>query len=344
MAQYPGITLTNAGINMIAESQASKTALIFTNLKMGDGNLSDGEDIKKLLALKNPLLTLTPNLFKNKGNGLVTLRFAVSNENLETGFFAREIGVYAKIGDDGTEQLYAYTNAGNLTDYMPDKNTPIDEQIIDIDIITGNASEVKIYLDGKIMYITKPDFDEHINDKLAHKAAFGEHNNDSSAHKDIRQLINDTIKNIDLSPYAKLLSPEFSGIPTAPTAPKNVDNTQIATTAFVKSLITDIPVPAADGIIAQSLDTWGWIKFANRFTIQWGQSSHPASGDATTFTYPLSMTTVLSASLQRYSTSALAEHNPVLLSLGTSSLTWINKGINGNNAATTSLIIVIGVV
>ncbi|WP_196603086.1 hypothetical protein [Pectinatus frisingensis] len=286
MAQYPGITLTNAGINMIAESQASKTALIFTNLKMGDGNLGDGEDIKKLLALKNPLLTLAPNLFKNKGNGLVTLRFAVSNENLETGFFAREIGVYAKIGDDGTEQLYAYTNAGNLTDYMPDKNTPIDEQIIDIDIITGNASEVKIYLDGKIMYITKPDFDEHINDKLAHKAAFGEHNNDSSAHKDIRQLINDTIKNIDLSPYAKLLSPEFSGIPTAPTADMGVNTNQIATMAAIVSALkdytktTELPNVSGLGIVTQSLAASGYIKFANGFIMQWFQYGN--TGNTTT--------------------------------------------------------------
>lgn len=189
MAQYPGITLTNAGINMIAESQASGTALIFTNLKMGDGKLSDGEDIKALTAVKNPLLTALVSSYINQGDGQIKARYVVSNSGLTTGFFAREIGIYAKLGTNGAEQLYAYTNAGNLSDYIPDKSTPVDEQIIDIYIVVSNASGVTVVTDSSIVYMTKKDLDEHKAAADSHAPAFAAHNADTGAHADIRAAL-----------------------------------------------------------------------------------------------------------------------------------------------------------
>lgn len=44
---------------------------------------------------------------------------------------------------------------------------------------------------------------------------------------------------IDLSGYAPLASPAFSGTPTAPTATKGTDSTQIATTAYVQAELAD---------------------------------------------------------------------------------------------------------
>lgn len=181
MAQYPGITLTNAGLNMIAESQASGTALIFTDLKIGDGELADGEDIKALTSVKNPMLTAPIQSYKNQGDGQVKVRFVVSNASLSIGFFARELGIYAKLGDNGAEQLYAYTNAGNLADYISDKSTPIDEQIIDIYIVVANASGVTVVTDTSV-YMTKLDIQEH--------------NTASDAHADIRKAIENSGLNI----------------------------------------------------------------------------------------------------------------------------------------------------
>ena len=50
---------------------------------------------------------------------------------------------------------------------------------------------------------------------------------------------------VDLSGYAPLASPAFSGTPTAPTATKGTDSTQIATTAFVQAELADF-VKTAD--------------------------------------------------------------------------------------------------
>ncbi len=183
MAQYPKITLTNSGLNMIAESQGG-TELIFTKMIMGDGELASGEDIKVLTGVKNAMLTVPLQGFLNQGEGQVRLRFAISNETLNTGFFAREIGVYAKLGESGAEQLYAYTNAGNKTDYMPDKSVPLDSQILDLYIIVGNATGVSAVLDGNASYATKLDLTEH--------------NTAPDAHEDIRTAIAEATKKAGL--------------------------------------------------------------------------------------------------------------------------------------------------
>lgn len=57
---------------------------------------------------------------------------------------------------------------------------------------------------------------------------------------------------IDLSGYALLASPAFTGTPTAPTAAPGTDTTQLATTAFVKAAIDAIA-----GIVKTSSGTIG---------------------------------------------------------------------------------------
>ncbi|WP_196606488.1 phage tail protein [Pectinatus frisingensis] len=279
MAKYANVLMTNDGYNLFAQSQGAGQ-LIFTGMKIGDGTLNTSEDIKTLTALKNPLLTANINGIDTSVSGQVTLTAIINNRAVETGFFARELGIYAKIGEDGTEKLYAYTNAGNYADYMPDKNTPVDENKIEITLIIGNASNVIAVINDSIIYSTKEDTDKNI------VVAVAAHNNDGSAHKDIRQLINDTIKNIDLSPYAKLLSPEFSGIPTAPTADMGVNTNQIATMAAIVSALkdytktTELPNVSGLGIVTQSLAASGYIKFANGFIMQWFQYGN--TGNTTT--------------------------------------------------------------
>ena len=71
----------------------------------------------------------------------------------------------------------------------------------------------------------------------------------------------------DLTPYAKLASPAFTGKPTAPTAAKTANDTQIATTAFVHALAGAVN---NGGIVAQSLGPNGFVKFANGLILQWG--------------------------------------------------------------------------
>lgn len=56
---------------------------------------------------------------------------------------------------------------------------------------------------------------------------------------DFTDALKTKLDGIDLTLYAPLLNPVFTGTPEAPTAAKGTDTTQIATTAFVISEIND---------------------------------------------------------------------------------------------------------
>lgn len=186
MAKYQNIVLTNAGLDMIAESQGG-TALIFTAIKLGDGNLADNDNIKMFTAMKNPLLSVNISTVKVESIGQISLTATVNNSTVDTGFFARELGVFAKVGTTGTERLYAYTNAGNYADYMPDKTALIDENMIKITLITANASNVTAVINSSIVFTTIKEVEKEIN----------QHNTDENAHTDIRAAINAAVNKLD---------------------------------------------------------------------------------------------------------------------------------------------------
>ena len=113
--------------------------------------------------------------------------------------------------------------------------------------------------------------------KLAPKPAMAtqteaEAGTDNTKHMTALRVKQSILKNApkqDLSPYAKLASPAFTGTPTAPTVAKTTNNTQLATTAFVHSLVGAVN---NGGIVAQSLGPNGYVKFANGLILQWGES------------------------------------------------------------------------
>ena len=170
MALYPGLMLTEAGIQMIAESQLNETKLIITKAKIGDGDLPVGHDISKMTDILSPKLEAPFSSFKNLGNGQIDIKFAVSNAELEAGFFAKEIGIFASL-EDGTETLYAYTNAGNKTDWIADKTKPIDSQIIECQLVIGNAPNVVINITDKA-YALAEDLAKHEESAESHKDLF----------------------------------------------------------------------------------------------------------------------------------------------------------------------------
>lgn len=57
--------------------------------------------------------------------------------------------------------------------------------------------------------------------------------------EDFTTALRDKLTGIDLDPYATLNSPAFIGTPTTPTAVAGTNNTQIASTAFVVTAITN---------------------------------------------------------------------------------------------------------
>lgn len=82
---------------------------------------------------------------------------------------------------------------------------------------------------------------------------------------EIYHLYCDSVNVIDfLSFVARLVSPAFTGIPTAPTPASETNTTQLATTAF------------AYGTVSKSAN--GYVKFPNGTIVQWGRVLVPVGG------------------------------------------------------------------
>lgn len=273
MAQFPLLKLTRTGQEMMGMSQGGGR-LTFVRVELGDGELKEGDSIETLTALKHGVMQLPLQGYQSEGNGKARLRFIVDNSALAAGFINREIGVFAKI-ENGEEQLYAYTNAGNYADWIPSKETPIDGDIIDLHIVIGNAPNVVI---------------ETSNGVYAMRADLEEHNKAANAHADIRRTLDDK---------APIASPALTGTPTVPTASKGTSTDQIASTAFVAQAVAALNgLDSMDklakeiegklgkqGIVAGNLAQNGWVKFANGLIVQWGTSVTAKIG---TVTFPVS--------------------------------------------------------
>ena len=141
MAKYPAVITTMAGTNTIAEANASKQALIFTKIVIGAGDMP--ASIPSATALTDKRLELAITKSEKTGDGQFMVQGLLSNKNLEAGFYAREIGLMAKAGENGQEVLFSYTNGGNYVDYIPDKNTPMDSYTFTITTVIGNAEKVQ---------------------------------------------------------------------------------------------------------------------------------------------------------------------------------------------------------
>lgn len=168
MSDYGRIVTTNQGKNMVTESIRTHSAIIFTKISLGDG-LLNGETIETMTGLKHRLMDGNVPKINHLGNGEIEAVSTVSNSGLTAGFFARELGLFAKLGEEGEEQLFAYTNAGSNASYIP-PNTSVDEKMLGIQLGVGDAVVQVNYQSH--LYITY----EQLEDGIAH------HNKDEHAH------------------------------------------------------------------------------------------------------------------------------------------------------------------
>lgn len=142
MAEFPKLTLTEKAVDMISKSQIGGIDLVITKVKLGDGILPTSPNIPAMSDILASHMTAPITSYTADGKGQITVRFVVGNENLEAGFFCREIGIFAKLANESSDHLYAYTNASNKCDWIPDKRTPLEKQIIDAIFVVGNAQNV----------------------------------------------------------------------------------------------------------------------------------------------------------------------------------------------------------
>ena len=187
MAKYPDLITTKKGLDLNSAANAAQKAVIFTKVTVGDGDVPSDTSVMDLTAVVSPKMNLDITNKENKGNGQFTIRATLGNDTLEQGFYAKEIGVYAKLDGD-KEVLYAYTNGGNYVDYIPDKSSPIDAQVFNIEVIIGNLQQATIVIEDET-HITEKDLQDHNTSDSAHENRFG-------LFEKIADLGNDIIKKL----------------------------------------------------------------------------------------------------------------------------------------------------
>ena len=166
---YPNTRLTNYGRELIARSQATGKKLQYIKLVTGDGQL-DNQNIDTMLSVIAPKLEcpFTSN-GEFVGDGQFRVEFAVGNSSVDSGFFARELGVYANLEgeSDSAAKLIAYSNGGNYASYIPSKETPINSKVFSLDVVIGDSTNVTVKkIDAA--YLTRGALDTHNRDTSAH--------------------------------------------------------------------------------------------------------------------------------------------------------------------------------
>lgn len=146
--------LTQSGQDLLAKVQTG-TPLNITRIGVGDGVTTNYMEAIRMNSLKNEIKSFQPrkNVVKRdengKSNGESTLNVVIDNNDITSGFYMREIGVFAQDPDVG-EILYYVMNDSEYPIYIRPANEQKYELDLDIITVIGNAIEVKIVVNNTV--------------------------------------------------------------------------------------------------------------------------------------------------------------------------------------------------
>lgn len=161
MSAFGGLILTNKGRNLQAKAQLG-TALHFTRIALGDYDIG-GESILDLSSLKHEVKSLPIVKLKLLSVGKAVVGAVFSNEDMKSGFYWREIGIFANDPENG-EILYCYGNAGTNAEYIPaGGGADIIEKSIDVTAIVGNTTNVTATIDQSLIFASQKDIENKVD-------------------------------------------------------------------------------------------------------------------------------------------------------------------------------------
>ncbi|WJH28459.1 tail fiber protein [Paenibacillus sp. CC-CFT742] len=150
--------LTNKGRQLQAKAQTG-VQLLYTRMAVGSGTLS-GQSLAAMTALITPVKNLEiTRLYRPTGATRAIMGATLSNADVTTGFYLREIGIYANDPDEG-EILYMYANAGTTADYIAPSGDGIIKKLLNMNVIVGSATNVTANIDESLIYVTRDEFEE----------------------------------------------------------------------------------------------------------------------------------------------------------------------------------------
>ncbi|MFC7559898.1 tail fiber protein [Paenibacillus farraposensis] len=153
---FDGIEITNRGRNLLAKAEAGLTKITYTKFSVGDGKLS-GQLQTALKALINEKVSFPVSRLKIQSENVVVPGFEFSNQGITSGFFFREVGMWATDPDLG-EILYAYANSGDGAEYIDAQNaSAVLKKLFNLELTVSNTAQVTVVVDDSIIYATPQD-------------------------------------------------------------------------------------------------------------------------------------------------------------------------------------------
>nr|WP_145402950.1 phage tail protein [Paenibacillus xylanexedens] len=150
--------LTNKGRQLQAKAQTG-VELNYTRMAVGSGTLS-GQALAAMTTLITPVKSLPIIRLKHPpGATRALIGATLTNAEVQTGFYFREIGIYATDPDDG-EILYMYANAGSTADYIAPIGDGVIEKDVNMNVIVGSASNVTAIINESLVYVTHDELEE----------------------------------------------------------------------------------------------------------------------------------------------------------------------------------------
>ncbi|MCA6999169.1 phage tail-collar fiber domain-containing protein [Dickeya solani] len=207
--------LTNTGAAKLANATALGSHLAITQMAVGDGGGS----------LPTPTPAQTKLVNEKRRAALNALSIDPQNTNQimaeqvipenEGGWWIREIGLYDSDGD-----LIAVANCAET--YKPQLQEGSGRvQTVRMILIVSTTEAITLKIDPAVVLATR----QYVDDSAIKVKAYAD------------TQLNAHVAAANPHPqYAPLNSPALTGAPTAPTAEKSVNSTQLATTAFVKNV------------------------------------------------------------------------------------------------------------
>lgn len=192
-------SLTKNGAALITRA-VNGEKFVFTRMEYGNSipaefNASQtSEEIKSILSERTSLVSKKADIGMysiSTKNNCTTLTGKIISSSLTEDFFAKELGVFGKIGEEA-EVLVAYFIATESPDPINQAALVGQEHKIIVDVATGNAADITIEYSPEI-YATKEDFDALVASNAEEHAAL------EQAIADLSASVDGEIGNIDIS-------------------------------------------------------------------------------------------------------------------------------------------------
>lgn len=258
MPKYSESVLTNAGIDLAKRANAGKAKFTITR------TATTADDLSKMSVEQLEQLTELPNAMQygkildaedvESDNAVIGVSLRFTNEGLTQGYKINAVGLYVQEEGQDHDFLYAITVAQE-PEYMPDFNDKVLNRFsVQMYVVVGRAPNVNVLIDDKTV-VSIGKFNKHVQEenqkiknlqdeldkkansadvytkaqvddllKVLGKVKAAKINGGDLVSPDTNGVLNLTVPDPDLSPYAKLY--DLNQLAARVTKTETTNNTQ----------------------------------------------------------------------------------------------------------------------